>query len=99
MSSFSRALQKPIPEVMAEVACWRGSIIKWIKSSLCAVEFLPGGGSIRVIRNLTTVGGIFIGVVDDVYTGQPLYKVVLEFVPLGSCFELLGSLMPIRQVE
>jgi hypothetical protein len=34
MSSFSPDLQKPFPDVMAEVAYWRGSITKWIKSSL-----------------------------------------------------------------
>jgi hypothetical protein len=34
MSPFSPDLQKLSPYVMAEVTSWRGSITKWIKSSI-----------------------------------------------------------------
>ena len=42
MSPFSYDLQKPSPDVMAEVACWLGSITKWIKSSSESVQKVCG---------------------------------------------------------
>jgi hypothetical protein len=68
-------------------------------ATLCAVEvFLPEGEVLGKIKNTTSAGGDVIGVMDDIYTGQ-LNKVLIEFIPYSSCFQLIGSLMPIRQVE
>lgn len=63
-----------------------------------AIKILGEGGErIVKIADYTSKAGTVIGVVDDVYSGRPLYTMALEFVPYGACFKIIGNLTPIKQ--
>jgi hypothetical protein len=60
-----------------------------------AVHIIPGLGEVEVVTKIVSavmVGNDVIAIVQDPNNPLNYFALVLEFVPFGSCFELLGSM-------